>query len=385
MRPLGLYLHIPFCRSKCLYCDFYSIPHPQKETVERYVAALCRDLEEKRALCREHTVDTVYLGGGTPTLLLPHQLERILETIARTYHLSPDAEVSAECNPATGGRETFARMRRAGFNRLSIGLQSAHRAELRALGRLHDFADFERTWEDARACGFANLGADVMSGIPHQSVESYCQTLERVLALSPEHVSAYGLIIEEGTPFSRMESRLSTPDEECARQMYFAGIRTLESHGLLQYEISNFARSGYESRHNLKYWSCDEYLGFGPAAYSDFGGERFGHIRDAAAYIEGRSLLCDRERPSPHERMQEYVMLRLRLREGICKDAFEERFGVSFKSVFGGATARYVTLSLAAEGEDFFRLTPEGFYVSNAILSELLDFAENDDKKTKNA
>ncbi len=384
MRPLGLYLHIPFCRSKCLYCDFYSMPHPSAEMVERYVAALCRDLEERSALCRAHTVDTVYLGGGTPTILLPEQLERILNTVARSYHLSLDAEISAECNPGTGGREILARMRRAGFNRLSIGLQSAHRAELRALGRLHDFADFERTWEDARACGFSNLGADVMSGIPYQSVESYCKTLERVLSLSPEHVSAYGLIIEEGTPFSRMESRLPTPDEECARQMYFAGIRTLESHGLLQYEISNFARPGYESRHNLKYWNCDEYLGFGPAAYSDFGGERFGHIRDAVAYIEGRSLLSECERPTRQERMQEYVMLRLRLREGVDKADFEARFGVAFRSVFGNTTARYVSLSLAEEGEGFFRLTSEGFYVSNAILAELLDF-DIDDKKAKNS
>lgn len=374
MRTLGLYLHIPFCKSKCLYCDFCSLPRASEEMRERYVDALCRDLRERSGACADCAVDTVYLGGGTPTILLAEQLERIMETVFSCYRVAKNAEITAECNPATATREVLLRMRRAGINRLSVGLQSAHANELKALGRSHSFADFCHTWEDARAVGFENLSADVMSGIPHQTRASYLETLRLLYTLAPEHISAYGLIVEEGTPFGRMAERLPLPDEEEARAMYFDGISYLASEGINQYEISNFARAGYESRHNLKYWNCDEFLGFGPAAYSDFGGARFGNTRDVCAYIEGRDVCCEREVPDARERANEYVMLRMRLCEGISRAAFEGRFETDFSGL-ASSLEKYLPMGLVKRTGQGYAFTPEGMYVSNAILSEILDFS----------
>ena len=384
MRTLGVYLHIPFCRSKCLYCDFCSLPHATDERMYAYADALCQDLIQKAELCREYTVDTVYLGGGTPTVLPTDALERILKTVFLNYGVSPNAEITAECNPATVDLDALVRLRRAGLNRLSIGLQSAHKKELKALGRLHDFEDFRNTFLAAREAGFENLSADVMFGIPHQSTESLLSTLEQLCALSPEHISSYGLGIEEDTPFGRMADRLPLPDEDTVCEMYRRGVEFLAKRGYRQYEISNFAKAGYESRHNLKYWNCDEFLGFGPAAYSDFAGERFGYSRDVDAYIAGREILFERERPSRAERINEYVMLRMRLGEGIFTKAFKERFGCSFDALFGSAIEPFVQKGLVVRGESGYRFTDEGMLLSNAVLSELLDFSGDVGKSEKN-
>lgn len=375
-KTLGLYIHIPFCRSKCLYCDFCSFPRADVDTVGRYAAALRADLLQRASACANYTVDTVYFGGGTPTVMPVGELASILDTVARAYHLASDAEITAECNPATGGLDYFTEMRRSGFNRLSIGLQSTHAGELRALGRIHSFADFEKTFSEARTAGFENISADLMSGIPHQTVESYLGSIDRLAALSPEHISAYGLTVEEETPFGKMGDRLILPNEDAARQMYFEGIDRLASHGYGQYEISNFAKAGYESRHNLKYWNCDEYLGFGPAAYSDFGGDRFGNSRDLAAYTEGGSIESDRETPTRSQRMNEYVMLRMRLTEGVRATEFQRRFDCAFEDVFGKRLAAYERHGLVERTDDGWHFTREGFYVSNAILCEILDFSE---------
>ncbi len=377
MKTLGLYLHIPFCRSKCAYCDFCSQPLPKAETVEQYVRALCRDLETRAEDCREYEVNTVYLGGGTPTFLSADALERILSTVKRSYRLSYDAEITAECNPATADREKLTRMRRAGFNRLSIGLQSAQERELRALGRAHNFEEFCRTWEDARAAGFENLSADVMFGIPHQTVESFRDTLSRLCALSPDHVSAYSLTVEEGTPFGRAGAEnLSLPNEDEVREMYLEMADILAKHGIFQYEISNFARRGYESRHNLKYWRCEEYLGFGPAAYSDFGGDRFGNGRDLEGYLSGRDICVERETPSEKERKNERIMLGLRLAEGIDRESFSSRFGEdAWQSLFN-ETRQHERAGFSVCERDRISLTRQGMLVSNAILCTLLDFDE---------
>ncbi len=340
------------------------------------MAALCRDIAARGAECRDDTVDTVYFGGGTPTILQPVLLLRVLETLRTHYRIAPTAEITIECNPATGSREGFAELRRGGFNRISIGLQSTHENELRALGRLHSFSDFCKTYDDVRAAGFENVSLDLMSGIPEQTLASWQTTLERAVSLSPEHISAYGLIVEEGTPFYRMQERLRLPDEECARSMYFEGVALLEAAGYRQYEISNFAKCGYESRHNLKYWDCQPYLGFGPAAYSDFGGVRFGNSREVADYIAGRPILEETEAPSKTARINEYVMLRMRLLEGVSKAAFESRFGEDFDALFGDRFEKYVPLGLVEQDRDRIAFTKEGLYVSNAVLSELLDFSD---------
>lgn len=374
MRSLGLYIHIPFCRQKCLYCDFCSYPSLDGEVRARYAERMRRDLVSRAPDARDRTVDSIYFGGGTPTVMEASRLVGLLDCIREHYCLAPDAEITLECNPATVSESGLAILRRGGFNRISIGLQSTHERELRALGRIHGFDDFCETLRAARAVGFENISADLMSGIPCQTPASWLESIERLCALSPEHISTYGLIVEEGTPFFEMRDRLALPDEDCARQMYFEGIEALAAHGYAQYEISNFAKSGYESRHNLKYWSCEEYLGFGPAAYSDFGGDRFGNARELEPYLCGRSIECERETPSESERMSEYVMLRMRLCEGVREDDFGRRFGQSFLARYGKSLARYAEmglLRLTAEGAAF---TPEGFYVSNEILSELLDF-----------
>lgn len=375
MKTLGLYIHIPFCRSKCLYCDFCSFPRQDEGKMVAYVSALCRDLQKYAPVCRDYTVDTVFLGGGTPTTLPAYLLKELMGEIFKHYNVSPNAEITAECNPVTGERELFARMRAAGINRLSIGLQSAHENELKALGRLHNFEVFATCFADARAAGFENISVDVMSGIPHQTPESRQETLQKVLALSPEHISSYDLIIEEGTPFARRIDTLQLPDEDAARQMYLEGVEFLAENGYTQYEISNFARPGYESRHNLKYWNCDEYLGFGVAAHSDFGGVRFGNSRDIEEYIVGSDITEESGTPDLNERMSEYVMLRLRLCEGISVAAFDSRFGVSFEEIYGKKLAPFVSSGLVVRKEGRYALSRQGMLVSNTILSDILDFA----------
>lgn len=375
MKQLGLYLHIPFCKSKCLYCDFCSIPHAAEEQKERYVAALCRDLEHRADDCRDYRVDTVYLGGGTPTVLSAKQLHTILDTVQHHYRLERHAEITAECNPATADRPLLAELHRQGLNRLSIGLQSAHRNELKALGRLHSYEDFLSTWEDAQAVGFGNLSADIMFGIPEQTVESYLSTVEQLCALSPQHISAYSLMVEEGTPFFRMREKLSLPDEDETLAMYRSGIALMEQHGLRQYEISNFAKEGYASRHNLKYWRCEEYLGFGPAAHSDFSGKRFGNVADVSAYPEGGGILAFSEQPSRREREQEFVMLGMRTTDGISNAEFQKRFGRSLGDAFGTAFDNALYRRFLRKTADGYAFTQEGLMVSNTILSDILDFS----------
>lgn len=376
MTGLGLYIHIPFCRSKCRYCDFCSFPSHTEADFEAYTEALCRDLRARAALCRSHLVDTIYFGGGTPTILPWRLLGKLLQTVFDCYRVAENAEITAECNPKTGDARLFCEMRKMGFNRLSIGLQSVHENELRALGRIHSFADFTETFADARAAGFENLSADLMSGIPEQSLESYLESIDRVCDLAPEHISAYSLIVEEGTPFGDMADRLILPSEDAEEEMYFRGIERLLSRGYLQYEISNFAKAGYESRHNLRYWNCEEFLGFGPAAYSDFGGERFGNSRDLGAYIRGEDVVADRERPTAKQRMNEYVMLRMRLAAGVEYAEFERRFGCRFDDCFGEGLRPYRERGLLTLSEDRVAFTPKGMRVSNAVLSDVLDFGE---------
>ncbi len=376
MKDLGLYIHIPFCRSKCLYCDFCSFPRPSEETMRAYVDALCRDLVKWADRCSDYAVDTVYFGGGTPTLLPADRLVKILETVKRCYRVQNDAEITVECNPKTGGLDHFGTLRAAGFDRMSIGLQSAHADELRALGRVHSLEDFKRTFADARAAGFDNISVDVMSGIPRQSVTSYLQTLETVCDMHPEHISSYTLTVEEDTPFGRMGDRLVLPDEDVEEDQYYLGIETLYARGYRRYEISNFAKVGYESRHNLKYWNCREYLGFGPAAHSDFGGRRFGNSRDIDAYVRGEDITEVSSTPSRDERIAEYVMLRMRLAEGVRLADFRARFGVDFDEYFAGGLRYADDPTLVYRADGCIRFSSVGMRVSNSILSEWLDFTK---------
>lgn len=377
-RPLGLYIHIPFCAAKCAYCDFYSLPGAEKR-IDRYLAALEKQMQSYRGAALTYLVDTVYIGGGTPSLLSPAQWKRLFQMIRSCFTLAPDAEITAEINPASGSRRRLKAMKKCGVNRLSIGLQSIHEKELAALGRLHRYPAFEETLAAARDLGFVNIGADLMYGIPEQTPESFRESLRVVSTLPLTHISVYGLTIEEGTPFAARRGALSLPDEDTERAMYFDAVRLLEAAGFRQDEISNFSRPGFASRHNLKYWNCDEYLGLGPAAASYFEGLRFTCVRDLAAYIavmEGKSdanLFPEREEAPQSESIGDYVMLRLRLTDGIDLAAFERRFRRSFEEMFGAKLKKYEGTPYLRRTERGYALTPEGFYVSNTILADLLD------------
>ena len=374
MKTLGLYLHIPFCKKKCNYCDFCSFPGQSQEVVEAYVDRLCADLKEGSARADGYVVDSVYIGGGTPTLLTPKQFAKIGEALHASYSLADDFEFTVECNPATGSPELFSELRKIGVNRMSIGLQSVHEKELSALGRIHGVKEFYKTFDELQKAGFSNIGADLMFGIPNQSVESYFETLKEVTALPLMHLSCYNLILESGTFLWENRKMLALPNEEDERTMFLGGVEFLSERGFSQYEISNFAKEGYRSRHNLKYWNLDPFLGFGLAAYSDYGGERFGNSRDLDAYLCGEEIVVDRERLSQMERANEYVMLKLRTTDGISIDFMREQYGDAFADKIASKLDQYIDKDLVKTTKEGYSFTTSGFFVSNMILFDLTDF-----------
>ncbi len=398
-KKLGLYVHIPFCQSKCAYCDFYSLAGCEESDMRRYTDALLLQMEDYAKAADAYAVDTVFIGGGTPTVLPVKCMSEILDGIHRHFHVARDAEFTMEANPATISFATLKSYRKAGVNRLSMGLQSSSASELRALSRIHSRSDFEASYAAARKAGFDNINADVMFGIPMQTAESFSRTLDYVTSLSPEHISVYDLKIEENTPFGRAADTLILPDEDTEVEMYLDCVQHLETKGYRHYEISNFARPGFECRHNLKYWNCEEYLGLGCAAHSYFGGRRFSFKRDLPLYMDtmeadmtGCGAISDEDvsvtpeylRSSgildecyeirPNERVGEYVMLRLRLADGISCTDFERRFGLNFGALYGRRLSLYIDNGFMTFDGERYAFTPKGMFVSNAILSALLDF-----------
>ena len=341
--------------------------------MEDYVNALCERIRDFSPLAAKYSVDTVYFGGGTPTLMPPRHFEKILSVLFSEYDIEKDAEISCECNPATIDAEGLATLRRLGINRLSIGLQSANENELRALGRIHSFEDFKRTFIDARAAGFDNISADLMYGIPHQTRESFEKTLTELVALSPEHISAYGLKVEEGTAFAKLyeKGELILPDEDTEYQLYCDAERILKGSGYDRYEISNFAKNGYESRHNLRYWQGEEYIGFGVAAHSYFDGERFGNSRDIAAFIRGEDIVCERSIVTDEEKLWEYVMLSLRLATGLDRQKFLLLSGKTVEEAFP-TISKFISEGFLSDNGRSIAFTTKGFFVSNYILSDLM-------------
>ena len=335
-KSLGLYIHIPFCKAKCAYCDFCSVSGTGDEDMRRYVDALLLQMEDYSKAAKNYSVDTIFIGGGTPTVLPAKYVCDLIDGIYRNFDVPKKAEFTMEANPATVSGATLAKYRRAGVNRLSIGLQSANQEELSALSRIHTREDFEASYLAARNAGFHNINVDIMYGIPLQTPDSFNRTLDYVTKLEPEHISMYGLKIEDGTPFAAARDTLILPDEDSEADMYFDGIRYLEAKGFRHYEISNFALPGYECRHNLKYWNCDEYLGLGCAAHSYFRNLRFSFKRDIPLFIDameadvshggtltgdGVAVTYDQYKNAglvdelytitPDERVGEYIMLRL--------------------------------------------------------------------------
>jgi len=374
-KALGLYVHIPFCAAKCAYCDFYSLPRSQ-EKMDGYVDALCRHLRSFSPRAAEYAVDTVYFGGGTPSYLGAKRLTSILDTVKVCYHVTPDAEITLEANPDSAcGAEALSALRRAGFNRVSLGVQSTDDEMLRRIGRIHTWAQVPQAVAAIRGAGFDNLSLDLIYGLPEQTMAGWQKTLADAVSLAPDHISAYGLKLEPGTPLYRQRNALDFPDDDAQAEMYLRAVDFLAENGYGQYEISNFARPGRASRHNLKYWRLEEYAGFGPGAHSDFGGMRYAWSRDLDGYIAGKAALSEETRITPAERAREYVMLSLRTAAGLSSRLLEERYDVPFAPL-EKLFHTYEAHGLATPAEEGWRLTPRGFLVSNAIIGELLERME---------
>ena len=376
LKPLGLYIHIPFCKQKCCYCDFYSLSG-REDRMDAYTDALCAHLSETAPFASGHLVDTVYFGGGTPSYLGEKRLVRILKLIRKKYHVAKDAEITLEANPDSAGDWKMLRsLRRAGFNRLSLGMQSADDQELRAIGRIHTMEQVRAAVEAARKAKFENLSLDLIYGLPDQTMERWQETLSAAAALEPEHLSCYGLKVEEGTPLYARRAETNLPGDEAQADMYLYTVDFLSRLGYAQYEISNFAHDGFICRHNMKYWVGDEYLGFGPCAASDFAGRRFTIEPNLEKYIKGVMekgvILSESELVPLRERAGEYLMLRLRTVDGIEKGEYTRSFLLPFEPI-EEILIRLQAQEYAAFSAGRWHLTPKGFMLSNSILVELLE------------
>ncbi|WP_325201187.1 radical SAM family heme chaperone HemW [Oscillibacter sp.] len=372
-KPLGIYIHVPFCKQKCVYCDFYSLPC-REEDMDAYVSALRAQLAETDF--SGFQADTVYFGGGTPSFLAPRRLTALLEAVSAACPIAPAAEITLEANPDSAQDPgDLSALRRAGFNRVSLGMQSAGDEELKAIGRVHTMAQVRAAVDAARGAGFDNLSLDLIYGLPGQSLSRWRENLAAAVELNPEHLSCYGLKAEPGTPlYARRET---LPGDDAQAEMYLETVGFLESHGYRQYEISNFAKPGRESRHNLKYWTLGEYIGFGPGAHSDFRGVRYAWARDLEAFLRGDRILSEVRRMAPQDREAEWLMLSLRLARGLDPSDWEARFRRPF-APFLPFLKRCEAAGYAVREGSRWHLTPQGFLVSNPIIGELLDQLEEE-------
>lgn len=366
MKRIGLYIHIPFCRSKCPYCDFYSLTR-REDLFPVYTRSAAEHLRTFAARYGAQA-DTLYLGGGTPSLIGGELLAELVHAARKNFQISPESEITVECNPSSCDRELFRQLYAAGVNRISLGMQSAVDRERQKLGRRSGRADVARCVDWAHAAGIENVSLDLMLGVPGQTAESVAESVQFCAECGVTHVSGYLLKLEEGTPFYARADLLELPDEDESCAIYHAACRALEEAGFLQYEISNFAKPGFESRHNLKYWNDEEYLGIGPAAHSFMDGERFYYPRDMDAFLAGGA-------PEPDGAggdFEEYAMLRLRLCAGLEERAVRERFGHAIPPELYARAEELSESGLAACDERGIRLTREGFLLSNSAIAYLL-------------
>ena len=385
--PLGIYIHVPFCRSKCQYCDFYSLTTKDDKLMDGYIAAMCKHIKEAGELAPGYKVDTVYFGGGTPSFFGGDGMATIMSAIRRSFDVTADAEITFEANPDSVSDKLLRRLRGEGFNRVSLGVQTDNDELLRKLGRPHTYAQVMTAVQRIRKAGFRNLSLDLMYGLPGQTLYDWEKTLHHVLTLNPEHISCYALKVEPGTPLYDYKDICNIANDDTQADMYLSGIEILRSKGYRQYEISNFAKKGMVSKHNLKYWMGGEYLGFGPDASSDFAGKRFSIIRDLHGYIDGvkngKQVLTDVQEIPQRERAGEYLMTRLRTTTGICREEYEKQYLLPFGPL-EESLERCERHGLAVRNsEDRWYLTPQGFLVSNSIISDLLLIQENSEPLAK--
>ena len=373
-QSLGVYIHVPFCRKKCSYCDFYSRPCKDESLMDRYVRAVERHFGDYFRGSESFDIDTVYFGGGTPSLLGSKRLRQLLTALEKTGGIAKGAEITVGCNPESVDKKMFRALFKAGVNRLSMGVQSAHDDELLALGRLHTFQQARQAVAEAKEAGFSNISLDLIYGLPGQTMEQWKDSVEQIIALEPQHISAYALKLEKGTPL--YEENPELPSEDVQADMYFYAVERLEQAGFEQYEISNFAQKGYRSRHNSRYWDLSQYLGFGPSAHSFFGGRRFSFIADTQGYIDGVEgngpLLEEAEEVASFHRHGEYIMLKLRTTDGVDEEEFYRRFRLEF-TPYAQRLSKYIQAGYCQNEGGVWRLTPKGMMVSNGILTDVLE------------
>ena len=369
---MGLYVHIPFCKSKCRYCDFNSYAK-MEDSIRPYFSAL---LAEAKHYSKQITqeIDTVYFGGGTPSFVDFRLLCDFTKQIFKLFSIATDAEITMECNPGTIGFEGLSALRKSGINRLSIGLQSTDDQMLAFLGRIHNFDDFKNCFENARRAGFDNISLDLMYGLPNMTLDDWKETLDKAVMFNAEHISCYALKIEEGTPFSKMDIEL--PDDDLVADMYELAVKRLCNCGYERYEISNFCKIGFPSRHNLKYWHCDDFLGLGAGAYSSVGNRRFSNLCKIGDYIdrisEGASVVDWETTETAEDKMSEFMFLGLRCSDGVSDNEFKNRFGQSFTKRFKEPIKKYTDWGFLNFDGACLKFTDKAFFVSNTILSDFV-------------
>ena len=379
-RELELYIHIPFCVKKCAYCDFLSGPASNQQ-IEEYVQALIEEIRYYKEFAKNYEVSTVFWGGGTPSLLTGEQMKVLMEALGQTFFIRQNAEITMEANPGTVTVEKLLACQKAGINRISFGLQSVNNEELKMLGRIHTYEEFLESYEAARKAGFQNINVDLISAIPKQTVSSWEQTLQTIISLQPEHISAYSLIVEEGTPFAKLygegcELEHLLPTEEDERRMYERTEELLREAGYHRYEISNYAKEGYECQHNLGYWERKEYLGLGLGASSLIEETRFHNTDEMEEYLRDANnpilLRREQEKLDRQEQMEEFVFLGLRKIRGIQEEKFAEVFGEDIWDCYGKNLERVIKEGLLEREEGVLRLTRKGIDVSNYVFYEIL-------------
>ena len=403
MNGLEIYIHIPFCVKKCDYCDFLSAP-ADLETKEKYVEALINEIKLNKNKMSEYVVDTVFIGGGTPSLLEENQISKIMSVLRDNCNMSENPEITIECNPGTITESKLLEYKKSGINRISFGLQSANDEELKSIGRIHNYAGFLESYNLARKCGFDNINVDLMSALPGQTLKSYEETLNKVVRLEPEHISAYSLIVEENTLMydrvkkAQIKGINILPDEESERKMYYLTNNILRSNGYRKYEISNYSKPGKECKHNIGYWQRKEYLGFGIGAASLYKENRYNNISDINKYIEVltnnikensinnvgnssevenqvnilNSIVKNLQQLTERDRMEEFMFLGLRMMEGVSMEKFEQYFGKTYMEVYGKVQKRMEDKRFLINDNGYVKLTEFGIDVSNYVMSEFL-------------
>lgn len=389
-KKLELYLHIPFCVRKCAYCDFLSFSASEMDR-NAYVMKLCEQIRAAGKEAEDQKVSTIFLGGGTPSVLNEYQIRLLMDAVFSSFDVDNDAEISMEMNPGSlgKGQEEARRLlgyRQAGINRLSIGLQSVHQKELQVLGRIHTWEQFVQSYQYARSAGFTNINIDLMSALPEQTEELWEESLRKTAELKPEHISAYSLIVEEGTPFYERytgKGAMLLPDEETERMMYERTKQVLEEYGYYRYEISNYAQKGKECRHNIGYWTGEEYLGLGLGASSYYKGIRFCCISDMKKYMQADffkdagAVYEEKHIVTYQEAIEEFMFLGLRMMKGVSAEEFQKRFGRTIEEIYGSILDRFIRMDLMEKSQEkngsAYRLTENGISVSNQVMCEFMD------------